>query len=70
MLVSSEYNGTIPPALTNLLDHFPPVSYRHKPCSVVTYASGGWGGCRARVAMLPFITELGMVTQFIIIQAC
>ncbi len=40
VLVSAEYNATIPPALTNLLDHFPPASYRHKPCSIVTYSLG------------------------------
>ena len=51
MLVSAEYNCTIPPALT----------YRHKPCSVMTYSMGNFGGCRARVALLPFISELGMV---------
>lgn len=40
VLVSAEYNATAPPALTNLLDHFPPASYRHKPCSIVTYSLG------------------------------
>lgn len=40
VIVSSEYNCTIPPALTNLLDYFPPAVYRHKPASIVTYSMG------------------------------
>ena len=43
VIVSPEYNGTIPPALTNLLDYFPPaVCYCHKPVSIVTYSMGEW----------------------------
>ena len=40
VIVSAEYNCTIPPALTNLLDHFPLSAYRHKPVSIVTYSKG------------------------------
>ena len=40
VIVSAEYNCTIPPALTNLLDHFPLDAYRHKPASIVTYTLG------------------------------
>lgn len=38
--VLSEYNCGIPPALSNMIDHFPPSSYRHRPCSIVTYSMG------------------------------
>jgi len=61
VIVSAEYNCTIPPALTNLLDHFPLDSYRHKPASIITYSMGPFGGSRGRVALLPFLAELGMV---------
>ena len=61
VLVSPEYNATLSPALTNLLDYFPPGSYRHKPVSIITYSLGSLGGVRARVAALPFVSELGMV---------
>jgi len=61
VIVSAEYNCTIPPALTNLLDHFPLDAYRHKPASIVTYSMGPFGGIRGRVALLPFLAELGMV---------
>lgn len=40
IVLSSEYNATIPPALTNMIDHFPPSSFRHKPAGVVTYSMG------------------------------
>lgn len=40
IFVSSEYNCGIPPALSNMLDHFPPASYRHRPCGIVTYSLG------------------------------
>ena len=40
IFVCAEYNATIPPALTNLLDYFPPNVFRHKPASIVTYSMG------------------------------
>jgi len=61
VLVSGEYNSAPTPALLNLLDHFPPAIYRHKPCSVVTYSVGPLGGCRARMQLMPFVSELGMI---------
>ncbi len=38
VLVSGEYNESIPPALTNMMDHFPPKAYAFKPCALVTYS--------------------------------
>lgn len=40
IILSSEYNATIPPALTNMIDHFPPSSFRHRPVGFVTYSMG------------------------------
>jgi hypothetical protein len=40
VVVLSEYNCGIPPALGNMMDHFPPSSYRHRPCSIITYSMG------------------------------
>ncbi len=40
VIVSAEYNATVPPALTNIMDYFPPASYRHKPASIVSYSMG------------------------------
>ena len=43
VLVSPEYNSTICPALSNLIDYFEPDAYRHKPVSIVNYAVGTEG---------------------------
>jgi len=40
MVVSAEYNHSIPPALSNMLDHFPPASYAYKPSGIVCYSTG------------------------------
>lgn len=40
VVVTAEYNCGLPPALSNMMDHFPPSSYRHRPCSIVTYSMG------------------------------
>lgn len=40
VLVSAEYNRSMPPALTNLIDHFPPRSFGFKTSAIVTYSLG------------------------------
>merc|ERR1719228_2228194 len=60
--MSDEYNSTLPPGLTNILDYFPLNIYRHKPASIVTYSMGPFGGARAQAMARPFLSELGMVT--------
>ncbi|KAG8191691.1 hypothetical protein JTE90_016478 [Oedothorax gibbosus] len=68
--ISGEYNRCIPPALSNMMDHFPPKSYRCKPCSIVTYSMGPGGGCIAGMQLRYFLGELGMVTPgFMFINA-
>merc|ERR1712183_681510 len=62
VIVTAEYNCCLPPALTNLLDHFPPASYRHKPVSIASYSKGSGGGIRAAAIARPFLAELGMVS--------
>ena len=44
MVVSAEYNHSIPPALSNILDHFPLASYAYKPSGIVCYSTGT-GAC-------------------------
>ncbi|GBM78063.1 hypothetical protein AVEN_154024-1 [Araneus ventricosus] len=60
--ISGEYNRCIPPPLGNMLDHFPPKSYRCKPCSIVCYSAGPGGGSTAGMQLRYFLGELGMVT--------
>jgi len=61
MMVTPEYNGMLPPALLNLMNTFPPATYRHKPCGIVTYSMGTTGAMRAVQSARPYASELGMV---------
>jgi len=40
VVLSAEYNRCIPPALSNLLDHFPGSSFSYKPSAIVCYSMG------------------------------
>jgi len=40
VVVSPEYNYCIPPALSNVLDHFPTSFYKYKPSGIVSYSMG------------------------------
>ena len=57
VLVCPEYNATIAPALTNLMDYFPPDAYRHKPVSIVNYSMGAssFHYFSSRLSMFPFV---------------
>lgn len=62
VVVSAEYNNSIPSALTNIMNHFVNRTYIYKPCSIVTYSFGKFGGIRAAMQLRSFLGELGMVT--------
>ncbi|MFB6340135.1 NADPH-dependent FMN reductase [Saccharicrinis sp. FJH62] len=59
LIVSGEYNHSIPPALKNLLDHFQR-EYYFKPSAIATYSAGSFGGVRAGVHLRAILGELGM----------
>lgn len=59
VMVSPEYNHSISPALSHLLNHFGASLFAFKPSAIVTYSMGQWGGVRAAVAMRSFLSELG-----------
>jgi NAD(P)H-dependent FMN reductase len=59
VIVSGEYNHTVPPALTNLLDHFLE-EYFYKPSAIVCYSAGAFGGVRAAITLRAMLAELGM----------
>lgn len=40
IVVSAEYNHSIPPALSNLMDHFPGSSFALKPSGIMCYSPG------------------------------
>lgn len=58
VIVSAEYNHSIPAALKNLLDHFQR-EYLYKPSAIVTYSAGPFGGVRALVNLRAILAELG-----------
>ncbi|XP_063685856.1 quinone reductase-like [Bolinopsis microptera] len=61
IICSAEYNSALPPALTNMLDHYPPAAYKDRPVALLTYSVGPFGGCRIQINLKAHVTELGMV---------
>ncbi|MBB4004946.1 MAG: NAD(P)H-dependent oxidoreductase [Aurantimonas endophytica] len=59
MIVSAEYNQSIPAALKNTLDYFLE-EYFYRPSSIVCYSAGRFGGVRAAIALRPVLAEMGM----------
>lgn len=58
VVVCGEYNHSIPPALSNLMDHFLEEYFR-KPSGIVCYSAGPFGGVRASIAMRVMLGEMG-----------
>ena len=58
IIVSAEYNHSIPAALKNLLDHFQK-EYLYKPSGIVTYSAGPFGGVRGLANLRTVMAELG-----------
>jgi NAD(P)H-dependent FMN reductase len=58
LIVSGEYNHSIPPALSNLLDHFLE-EYFWRPSAIVCYSGGAFGGVRAAMQLRAMLCELG-----------
>ena len=61
VIVSAEYNHSVPPALSNLMFHFQR-EYLWKPAAIACYSAGPFGGVRAAVHLRAVLGELGMVT--------
>ena len=59
VIVSGEYNHSIPAALKNMLDHFQG-EYYFKPSAVVSYSAGPFGGMRVAMHLRAVLAELGM----------
>ena len=58
VVVSAEYNHSIPPALSNTLDHFLE-EYFWRPSGIVCYSAGRYGGVRAAMQLRAMLGELG-----------
>ena len=61
IIVSAEYNHSIPAALKNLLDHYQG-EYLYKPSGMATYSAGPFAGVRALVNLRAILAELGTPT--------
>lgn len=61
IVVSGEYNHTVPPALSNLMDHFLE-EYFWKPSAIVCYSAGAFGGVRAAMTLRAMLAEMGMAS--------
>lgn len=58
VVVSGEYNHSIPPALSNTLDHFLE-EYFWRPSAICCYSAGQFGGVRAAMQLRAMLAELG-----------
>ncbi len=61
IVVSGEYNHSIPPALSNMMDHFLE-EYFFRPCGIVAYSNGRFSGARVAMQLRAFLSEMGMAT--------
>jgi NAD(P)H-dependent FMN reductase len=61
VVVAGEYNHSIQPGLSNLMDHFLE-EYYFRPAGIVSYSVGSFGGVRAAIQLRAFLTEMGMPT--------
>lgn len=61
IILTGEYNHSLPPALTNILDHFQQ-EYVFKPAGIACYSAGNFGGMRAAVHLRAMAGELGMAS--------
>lgn len=59
VIVTGEYNQTMPPGLVNLLDYFYH-EYAYRPSAIASYSVGPFGGIRASVQLRSVLCELGM----------
>jgi NAD(P)H-dependent FMN reductase len=58
IIVTGEYNHSMPPALKNILDHFQK-EYHYKPSGILSYSAGRFGGIRAAIQARITLAELG-----------
>lgn len=60
-IVAGEYNHSVQPGLTNLIDYFLE-EYFWRPSAIVCYSQGGFGGVRAAMQLRAMLAEAGMTS--------
>ena len=58
-IVSAEYNNSVPPGLSNLIDYFLE-EYFFRPSAILCYSGGQFGGVRAAMQLRMMLAETGM----------
>jgi NAD(P)H-dependent FMN reductase len=58
-IVSAEYNHSVPPGLSNLIDYFLE-EYFFRPSAIVCYSATAFGGVRAAMQLRALLAEVGM----------
>jgi NAD(P)H-dependent FMN reductase len=58
-VVTAEYNHSVPPGLTNLIDYFL-AEYKFRPSAIVCYSDKQFGGVRAAMQLRVLLAEAGM----------
>jgi len=61
VIISAEYNHSIPPGLSNLIDYFLE-EYFFRPSAIVCYSATPFGGVRAAMQLRAMLAECGMPT--------
>ena len=61
LFVTGEYNYSIPPALTNIIDHYGE-QFHHKPAALASYSYGPFGGVRAMEQLRSTLSAVGLIT--------
>lgn len=62
IVVAGEYNHSVQPALSNLLDHFLE-EWFWRPAGIACYSAGQYGGVRAAMQLRALLPEIGMPTM-------
>ena len=58
-IVSGEYNHSVPPGLSNLIDYFLE-EYFYRPSAIICYSSLPFGGVRGAMQLRALLAEVGM----------
>jgi chromate reductase len=59
VIITPEYNHSIPSALTNLMNQFGCSKYSYKTSGCICYSMTNNGGSRVAQALRPYLSELG-----------
>lgn len=60
VVICGEYNASLQPGLSNLIDHFLE-EYSRKPAGIVSYSYGRFAGVRAAIQARSLLAAVGMV---------